>query len=240
MSVTLLHVSDPHLTEDPASAQRLRHVLDLPPSRQPDAIVITGDIADHGQPQEYRAFTAAMTAAMTTEVPWIAIPGNHDHPDTLRTELQQDRCPTIDVGRLRVIGLDVTVPGKNHGFLNHNTAQLAVTQAQGAHHIALALHQPPVKTGHAIADTMLLTNPQALINLIQRIPPVVAILCGHAHTPLASSLAGTPVLGAPGIASALALDSDRRPMTMPNGPPGLALHRIDNDGAVTTTFHHGA
>ncbi|GLY71183.1 metallophosphoesterase family protein [Amycolatopsis taiwanensis] len=236
MSVTLLHLSDPHLTEDPASALRLRQVLDLPPSRRPDAIVVTGDVADHGQPREYQAFTAAMTAG----IPWIAVPGNHDNPEILRRELRQDRSPVIEVGPLRVIGLDVTVPGEDHGFLDEDTARLVAARARGAHQVALALHQPPVRTGHAVADAMLLTNPEALIDLVRRIPPVVAILCGHVHTALASSLAGTPVLGAPGIASTLTLDPDRRPITMPDCPPGLALHHIDDDGSITTTFHHRA
>jgi Icc protein len=47
------------------------------------------------------------------------------------------------------------------------------------------------------------------------------------------------VLCAPGIASALALDPNQQPITTSDSPPGMALHRIDDDGAVTTTFHQG-
>ncbi len=235
MSVTLLHVSDPHITEDPASVQRLRAVLDLPQSRRPHAIVATGDIADHGRAQEYEAFAETMTARPA----WLAIPGNHDDPDTLRAVLRQDECPVLDAGPVRVIGLDVTVPGENHGFLREDTAQLVAARARDARYVVLALHQPPISTGHAMADAMLLTNPEALAELVRRLPRVVAILCGHIHTPLASSLSGTPVLCAPGVASTLALDPDRRPITVRDCPPGMALHRIDDDGTLTTTFHHG-
>ncbi|MFI7066250.1 hypothetical protein ACIBL3_35000 [Kribbella sp. NPDC050124] len=66
---------------------------------------------------------------------------------------------------------------------------------------------------------------------------MIAILCGHVHTALASSLDGIPVLGAPGIASTLAIDPDQRPRTLGDVPPGLALHQIDADGRLTTTFH---
>jgi 3',5'-cyclic AMP phosphodiesterase CpdA len=233
MGITLLHISDPHITDDPTSVQRLRAVLDLPLARQPDAIVATGDVADHGRQQEYEAFGKAMAA----QQPWLAVPGNHDDPDTLRAVLRQDRCPVLDVGAVRVIGLDVTVPGHNHGFLRDDTATEAVARADGARHVVLALHQPPIATGHAVIDTMLLTNREGLAELVRRIPGVVAILCGHIHTPLASSLAGTPVLCAPGVASTLALDPDRQPIVITDSLPGMALHRIDDDGAVTTTFH---
>jgi 3',5'-cyclic AMP phosphodiesterase CpdA len=153
--------------------------------------------------------------------------------------LRQDRCPVLDVGPVRVIGLDVTVPGENHGVLGAATAEDAVAGAGDARQVVLALHQPPIRTGHAVIDTMLLANPEALAELVRRMPRVVAILCGHVHTPLASSLAGTPVLCAPGVASALALDPDRRPITRSDVPPGMALHRIADDGTVTTTFHQG-
>jgi 3',5'-cyclic AMP phosphodiesterase CpdA len=237
MSVTLLHVSDPHMTDNPVAVPRLRQALELPPSRQPDATVVTGDIADHGREVEYRAFAAVMAQHSSA---WVAVPGNHDHPDTLRTVLKQDRCPTLDVGPVRVIGLDVTVPDEDHGFLGPDIARLVTAKAAGADQVVLALHQPPVRTGHAYADTMLLTNPEALTNLARRLPRVLAILCGHVHTALASSLDGIPVLGAPGIASTLMLDPDHHPLASPDWPPGMALHRIDDDGTVTTTFHYGA
>ncbi|MGW1343765.1 metallophosphoesterase family protein [Kribbella sp. NPDC002412] len=193
MTLTVLHLSDPHLTADPGSSERLRQVLDLPASRRPDAVVVTGDIADHGLPEEYDVFAAAMTG----QPPWLAVPGNHDDPETLRKVLGQDECPVLDVGPVRVIGLDVIVPGEDHGFLRPETADLVVAAAAGAERVVLAFHQPPVPIGHAYADTMPLTNPDALVELTRRVPPVVAILCGHVHTAVASSLDGIPVLGAP-------------------------------------------
>jgi len=236
MTFSVLHLSDPHLTEDPAAIARLRQTLDLPASRRPDAIVVTGDVADHGRPEEYGAFAAAMAG----QPPWFAVPGNHDDPSTLRAVLGLDECPVIDVGPVRVIGLDVTVPGEDHGFLRAETADLVVAAAAGAERVVLAFHQPPLGIGHAYADTMPLTNPEALVELTRRLPPVVAIFCGHVHTAFASSLDGIPVLGAPGIASSLALDPDRRPLTLGDVAPGLALHRIAADGTLTTTFHPGA
>lgn len=234
MSVTLLHISDPHITEDPATVARLRQVLDLAAAVRPDAVVVTGDIADHGAVAEYRAFAAAMT----DQPRWLAIPGNHDDPPTLHAELHQDPCPALDIGPIRVVGLDVTVRGENHGYLTPETARLAATRATGAERVVLAFHQPPIRVGHPVLDTMLLTNPVAVTDLVGGLPPVAAILCGHAHIPLAASLAGIPVRVAPGVASTLTLDPAGRPLAAKDSPPGLALHRIGDDGSIITTFHH--
>lgn len=234
MPVTLLHVSDPHLTGDPDSVCRLRAVLDAPAARRSDAVVATGDIADHGRQAEYEAFARAMPA----RPPWLAVPGNHDDPATLRTVLNQEPCPVLDVGAVRV-GLDVTVPGHSHGFLRDDTARAAVARAAGARHVVLALHQPPITTGHTAADAILLTNRDALAELVRRLPRVVTILCGHVHLPLVSSFAGTPVVCAPGIASTLVLDQQDRIVLDRDSPPGMAVHRIDDDGTVTTVFHQG-
>lgn len=231
MTATLLHVSDPHLTDDP-SVRRLTAVLDLPRARRPDAVIATGDIADHGRPGEYESFAKAMA----TRPPWLAVPGNHDDPDPLRTVLRQDRCPVLDVAAVRVIGLDVTVPGAGHGFLRADSAREAVARAEGARHVVLAFHQPPITTGHALADGILLTNRDALAELVRRLSRVVAILCGHVHLPLAATFAGTPVLCAPGIASTPVLDRQDRLVLDRDTPPGVAVHRIDDDGTVTTVF----
>ncbi|WP_020500376.1 metallophosphoesterase [Sciscionella marina] len=234
MSTTLLQLSDPHISEDPGTVARLRRVLEIPSSRRPDAIIVTGDVADNGRAGEYRAFGEAMAGGQ----PWIAIPGNHDHPDTLREVLGQQRCPALDVGPVRVIGLDVTVPGADHGLLDEETVRSAEAAAAGAGHVVLALHQPPVPIGHAYVDAIMLRNPEALTALVQRIPGVRAILSGHVHTPLAASLSGVPVRGAPGIVSALTLAPDP-PEMRGDCPPGMALHHITEDGDVTTTFHPG-
>ncbi|GAA4011902.1 metallophosphoesterase [Allokutzneria multivorans] len=229
MTTTLLHVSDPHLDGSAARAARLRAVLDLlPPSRTPDAIVITGDIADTGSAGEYAQFNGLVSG----RAPWLAVPGNHDDPAQLRGSV-------LDVGDLRVVGLDTTVPGEDHGVLREDVVEQAIEQAQGARRVVLALHQPPVAIGHAYADPTGLRNPDALARLIERIGTVTAVLCGHVHTPTVSSFAGVPVIVAPGVVSALRLDPDHRPLTNREHAPGLALHRFD-DGAVTTTFHYAS
>ena len=225
---TLLHLSDPHLDGSKERADRLRAVLDLlPASRRPDAIVVTGDVADNGAADEYVQFRAVMEG----REPWLAVPGNHDDPALLAG------LPFLDVGELRILGLDVTVEGEDHGELRDEVAEQAVSLAKDAKSTVLAFHQPPVRIGHSYVDPMRLLDAEPLARLVERIGNVTAILCGHVHTAAASSFAGVPLLIAPGIVSALRPDPDRQPLVDRTLPPGMALHSFE-DGVVTTTFHY--
>jgi 3',5'-cyclic-AMP phosphodiesterase len=232
---TILHFSDPHLDSSPVRTGRLIAVLEDARIRRPDAIVATGDITDHGRADQYQAFARCLSRE---GIPWLTVPGNHDHPETMRRELGVPTTPTLDLSDgTRIIGLDVTVPGSDHGHLSEVAAREAVAAARGAARTILALHQPPVRTGHSFADTMLTDNPVRLSELVAALPAVTAILCGHVHTAFASSLDGTPVLIAPGVVSTLNLDASARPLTDSVAPPGYALHQVEHS-RIATTFRY--
>ncbi|MFD0788746.1 metallophosphoesterase, partial [Micromonospora azadirachtae] len=74
--LVIAHLSDTHLDSHPRSAERTARVMDhlngLP--RPVDAILVTGDIADHGEVAEYE-LAARLLASPT---PVLLCPGNHD------------------------------------------------------------------------------------------------------------------------------------------------------------------
>lgn len=86
----------------------------------PDLVIVTGDLVDEGRPAEY-AMVRELLAALTP--PYIVMPGNHDNRDHLR-EAFADR-PWLprsgplhfarDVGTVRLIALDTSVPDEHHG-----------------------------------------------------------------------------------------------------------------------------
>ena len=75
----IAHLSDPHLDGSPQRLRRfeavLEQVADLP---EVDAIVITGDLADHGATSEYEQFFDTLPHTFPT----LAIAGNHTITDT--------------------------------------------------------------------------------------------------------------------------------------------------------------
>src|SRR5437763_14417750 len=97
------------------------HIAHLAP--RPDAIVITGDIADRGLPEEY---AHALTLLEALTMPIYVIPGNHDDRAALRRAFAEhpylrDAADflqyTAEIGPIRVIALDTLVPGEGGGML---------------------------------------------------------------------------------------------------------------------------
>ncbi|MBO3103980.1 metallophosphoesterase [Cellulomonas fengjieae] len=233
------HLSDPHIGATAASVDRLNRVL-AEVGRLPrlDALLITGDLADHGLPDEYAAFFAALPPA----VPTLVTPGNHDVRDALRPFVPAAGAgpvnSVLDVADLRLVGLDTSVPGRDEGYLDPATlafARNAIDQAPGR--VLLAMHHPSIPVGNPVLDGMALINASALAELVTSSPSVIGCLTGHVHSGLAGTFAGRPMLGAVGIVSTLRIDGGTDPLEDRTAMPGLALHTIDDSGGIITVFH---
>jgi Icc protein len=96
-----------------------------------DLIVIKGDITDEGRPEEWYQLDALLDGI---SVPVVAIPGNHDvvgrhhSADAAEQLRQRGLFPSpvhfVDIGPVRVVAVDSTVPGRNHGRIGRLTADL--------------------------------------------------------------------------------------------------------------------
>ena len=237
---TIAHLSDPHLDGSPERLERLTRVLDQV-AALPDValVVITGDLVDRGEADEYAQFFNAFAPVQPT----VVIPGNHD----LRAPLSHHLCPdtggylnsVTTTDGVTAIGLDSLVEHHIHGILTDGTltfAREAIATAPGP--VVLALHHPPVPVGHEFMDQHGLHDSQSLADLVTRHPSVVAVLTGHVHTALSTTFANVPLLGAPGIVSTMRLGSRLDPIADDSAMPGLALHTIYPDQRVTTVFHY--
>jgi len=71
----IAHISDMHLDESPAHLRRLKAVLDqIADLSNVDALLLSGDLADLGSPQEYEQLFSALPSAWPT----LIVPGDHD------------------------------------------------------------------------------------------------------------------------------------------------------------------
>src|SRR6185312_14513659 len=126
---------------------------------RPDAVLVSGDLTEFGGPDEY-----AMVRELIDPIgaPVHAIAGNHDDRGALRAAfglLGEAADPVqwaVDLGPLRLIGLDTTIPGRADGALDAERlewldAELARVPDQPT---LLAMHHPPIATGVAPWDAI--------------------------------------------------------------------------------------
>ena len=198
---------------------------------RPDLVVISGDLADTPTETEYRHLLALLAPL---EIPYVAIPGNHDDRGMLRAALAQGSATSAGalnikraVGDLDLVLLDSSVPGKSHGLLDADTlAWLDATLAASRDRPALIfLHHPPFATGIAHMDVQNLRNADDFAGVLQRHERVRLVAAGHVHRAVLGSFAGVPATICPAPNHAVALDLEgRMPPSLKVEPPAFHLH----------------
>jgi Icc protein len=176
-----------------------------------DALVFTGDIADLGEPDAYarvRSIVEPAAARMGAEILWVM--GNHDDRSAFRAGLLDPRDDAVlgdavlgepgpidrvvELGGLRVIALDTSVPGYHHGELAAEQLDWLRDQlsTRAPHGTLLALHHPPVPSPVAYMQVLELQRQHELAEVV-RGSDIRAILGGHLHYSTHSLFAGIPV-----------------------------------------------
>lgn len=245
----LAHISDTHFLAGRSplygridtDANLVRALDALEASRiAVDALLFTGDIADRGEPDAYarvRALVEPAAARMGAEIVWVM--GNHDDRGAFHTGLLDgvDGTPgtvertapidrVIELGGLRVIALDTSVPGYHHGELAAEQLDWLRDQlsTSAPHGTLLALHHPPVPSPVAYMQVLELQRQHELAEVI-RGSDIRAILGGHLHYSTHGLFAGIPVA----VAAATCY-------TMDASAPDATL--VGRDGGQSITLVH--
>jgi 3',5'-cyclic-AMP phosphodiesterase len=243
--VIVVQLSDPHIGADWVEGDpvagltaAIAQVRRLEPA--PDALLVTGDLAEHSADAEY-AQVAALLAAV--EAPRYVLPGNHDDHAALRRHFDAPGAPgtpiqyAVDLGGLRVLMLDSTRAGADSGQLDADRlAWLENTLAEDTRTpTLLAMHHPPFETGAPAADAIGIPDSDraALADLVRRHPNVSLIAAGHFHRAIAGRLAGCPVLAAPSTYAGFVLDFTAGRLRSVATPPGYVVHVL-RDGEMAS------
>jgi 3',5'-cyclic AMP phosphodiesterase CpdA len=238
-AVLIAHLSDLHLDGTARALERARrvvaHVRSLEPG--PDLVLVSGDIADQGEPEQY-----TQAQELLAGLDALVLPGNHDRRRPMRAwlGLHDSDEPISDVrhyGDVTVIGADSTVPGQDHGRLAEPCRALIETEAARPGPLLVALHHPPVAIGSGLLDPIRLTEPDELMAPLAARRASSIVLCGHAHTALATEHHGVAVRIAPAVASTLRLPQEPEPDSLDrSAAPAFALHQLTDDGALVTHY----
>ena len=220
----IAHLSDPHLIGGGGlhygvidNVANLRRALDRLAAVRPtpQALVLTGDLADRAEPEAYamlRSIVEPAAAEMGAIVVWTM--GNHDERAPFASDLYdsdddgfQDRVHEVD--GLRIVALDTSVPGYHHGALRpEQLAWLADVLATPAQHgTLLAMHHPPLPLPMLRAAELIELHDQQLLADVIAGTDVRGILAGHLHLSTWSTFAGVPV----SVASASCYTTDPAP-----------------------------
>lgn len=257
-SMIVCQVSDMHLlangqlaygTVDTAAHFKrcIADIRKLP--QQPDAVVMTGDLVDSGQPEQY-ALLRELIAPLP--MPVYLIPGNHDERDALRNAFPDhaylNQFPpyiqyAIEEHALRIVAIDTVVPGEDGGELCAQRLEwLALTLATAPHRpTLLIMHHPPFATHIGFMDAIGLATSEPLAHIVAKNPQIERILCGHLHRPIHARFAGTLACTAPSTAHQITLDlAPAAPATFMLEPPAYFVHAWNAaTGVVTHTAYIG-
>ena len=218
--------------------------------RRPDLIVLSGDIADDGRPEEY---AHALELLRGLRIPFIALPGNHDDREGFRRAFAAEHRYLPAAGRmhycldqypLRLVVLDSTAPDAHYGRLDPPCIDwLAATLAQAPERPTLLLmHHPPFACGIPYLDNYRCFDTAPLEAVVRKHPNIQAVLCGHVHRAMVRRWAGTLVCTCPSTSSEIGLQL--APEAQPQswlGPRAYLLHLWDPQagGLVTHTAYVG-
>ncbi|TAH13670.1 MAG: metallophosphoesterase [Curvibacter sp.] len=198
MSV-LLQISDTHFgTEQPQVVEALGTLARL---QQPDLLVLSGDITQRARPAQFQAARAFMNQL---DVPFVAIPGNHDiplfdvwtrvrrpyarHTAAFGAELE----PAFSSADLLVICVNTTRPWRHkHGEVSaqqiDRVAQL-LAQAQPDQLRVVVVHQPIAVSRAEDAPDLLRGHAAALKAWAAAGADLV--MGGHIHLPYVMAVNG--------------------------------------------------
>ncbi len=228
--MVLVQLSDPHMRLGPddegsgdALAAAVASVLALEPL--PDAVIVTGDLADTPSEAEYERVRRLLAPL---PMPVHVLPGNHDDGALMGGETQY----VAQVGELRLVVCDSTIPGRIDGQLDLEWLE---AQLEPGAPTIVAMHHPPLVTGVPVLDDAGLpaATRTALGELLARHPHVQRVIGGHVHRGAFGVLGGCGVVACPSTNLQAKLELGSSEFVTVREPPAFAIHALV-DGALVS------
>ena len=235
--VLIGQLTDPHIScadEGSASGEALKRAVRtmLAVRPRPDAVLVTGDLAEAATDAEYELVRELLAPL---SMPVHVLSGNHDNPGAVRRHFglpgSQDEplCYSVWAGPLRLVLCDTTLPGRDDGRLDGERLQWleAELSAEREAPTIVAMHHAPLMTGMRAIDEIGLPagDRDALATLVAKHEQVLRIVSGHVHRGAVGALGGCVVFACPSTHQQLLLDFESPSgFAVGDDPPAIALH----------------
>lgn len=230
MTVIIAQLSDIHAKQGGKSLAALGRALDWLETANPDAVIVSGDVANPPWTEGYGLVAEAL-GRLTCPV--LMVPGNKDDRTAMRAAFprlgwKSDAHLSVakTIKGVRIVGLDVMVAGEKHGdagpAMDWLRQQLTVGEP-----VLMFMHHHPFNTGFERVDVAMCRGVEPLADaIVSGDARVMLLTCGHGHRAVFSVFAGAPAMMCPSLAKPNLLDFGEEPAPLVD-PPGFALHVVE-------------
>lgn len=211
-----------------------------------DALVISGDLV---QEETAGAYQRIAEILQDFPLPVYILPGNHDVPELMRSELsrQNERINYVmhtAFSGWHVVFVDTHFTGHPEGDISDEQfAELKVQLDQLAlgEHALLFMHHHPVPIGSPWMDHMGLQQTDAFWSLLTSYPQIQGVVFGHIHSEFSMDYPVTPeksirVLGTP--ATCVQAKHNDEEMQLDDTRPAWRELVLQPDGTIETAVHY--
>jgi Icc protein len=181
--------------------------------------------------------------------PLHVLPGNHDDPALVHERFALEAEPdegdyryVAEIGELRMVGCDSTVPGSDAGaFGPERLAWLeSILDEDVERPTLVAMHHPPIEIGIDALDVIRVAqaDADALAASLAGRAQVRRLVCGHVHRTALGAFAKTTVFTCPSnhLAAELEIRAGGSPddLELVPEPPAFAVHALLDGGRLVT------
>lgn len=201
----IAHISDLHVSASDFNEEVFMEAVAEINHLQPDMIILTGDLTEHGYYNEFQQATKYMELF---EAPLFAVPGNHDSRNLgyqSFEELVGEKSWKLTFGeKYTVIGLDSSSPDENKGhigtpqhlWLEHQLDECVIND----HFSIVALHHHIVPIPQTGRERNVLSDAGDILKTLTT-HEVDLVLSGHKHVPNIWKINETVVVNAGSLCS---------------------------------------
>jgi 3',5'-cyclic AMP phosphodiesterase CpdA len=208
--VTIAQISDPHVGSPHFVPNLMNRVLGELEELDPDAVLCTGDVTNDGLAGEYKAAAAYLARIRQ---PLHVIPGNHDSRNVGYLHFEELFGPRnwqLDIGPVRVVGVDSSEPDLNEGRLGREHYEwIRAAFDCDAELKVLAIHHHLIPVPGTGRERSTVADAGDVLELLLA-SGVNLVLTGHKHVPHVWRLEHMYVANA-GTATSLKLRGHTKP-----------------------------
>jgi 3',5'-cyclic-AMP phosphodiesterase len=242
-AVRIVQITDSHLFSNKESKllgmnteESFRCVYQLAQKEQknPDLILVTGDVSQDGSEEAYVRMHDAM---QFWGVPVYWLPGNHDHFSLMRQVVGSSQASPcfVDIGAWRLVLLNSQIERDVPGRLTSSELEFLdqSLKSAGDRYILIALHHHPVFLNSQWLDTVALLNPEDFFNIVHRYNRVRAVIWGHVHQSFESKLKDILLFSAP--STCVQFKPQSEDFALDTLAPGYRWFDLYDDGSIKSS-----